>query len=574
MIAGRSVFLVRICPIFLGVGLAAAPRLAVGTPLDDYVAAPDPSYTYSVVDTITGNGYIGHVLDMTSQTWRTPAEVDRTEWQHWLTVVNPNGTNRTTALLIIEGGDNDDPAPTSTQGVEYVAILSNTVVAYLQMVPNQRLKFADEADPRYIENGRKEDELIAYTWDKFLRTGDPTWPAQLPMTKAAVRAMDAVQTFCATPEGGEIAIDDFVVIGGSKRGWTAWLTAAVDPRVRAVMPAVIDILNVKPSMLNHYASYGFWAPAISDYEDIGIMNWINTPQFDAMLDIVDPYVYRDRYTMPKFIVNGAGDQFFHPDSSRFYWDDLPGEKHLRYVPNGDHGLAGGVDAAINGLFYYLDILFDNPRQQFSWTMEPNGSIRVEAVDLPELVTLWQATNPNARDFRLEEIGKAWTGSTLTDQGDGVYVGQVPVPPTGYTAFFVELTYPTTFVLFKYRYTTQVRIVPDPVTLNTEVVNAPWGRVVEVDPNFPRYYEPNSVAALTAESVSGKQFRHWEIYDPNHPGDANCAVVDANNPIAVPMDTDREVTAVFACGGTGLLLPLLGAGLVVCCLVARRVRRSV
>ena len=42
--------------------------------------------------------------------------------------------------------------------------------------------------------------------------------------------------------------------------------------------------------------------------------------------------------MPKFIMNASGDQFFLPDSSQFYFDDLTGDKYLRYVPNADHWL--------------------------------------------------------------------------------------------------------------------------------------------------------------------------------------------------------------------------------------------
>ncbi len=36
-----------------------------------------------------------------------------------------------------------------------------------------------------------------------------------------------------------------------------------------------------------------------------------------MYAIEDPYSYRERLTMPKFVVNAAGDQYFPPDSSQF-----------------------------------------------------------------------------------------------------------------------------------------------------------------------------------------------------------------------------------------------------------------
>src|SRR5208283_1090903 len=133
-----------------------------------------------------------------------------------------------------------------------------------------------------------------------------------------------------------------------------------------------------------------------------IMEWNGTPQYKALMKIVEPYEYRQRLTMPKFIVNAAGDQFFLPDSSQFYFKDLPGIKYLRYVPNADHSLKGS-GARSTLLACYNAVLYNVPLPRFDWTLPGDGSIRVTTQVPPSEVKLWQATNPDARDFRLETL---------------------------------------------------------------------------------------------------------------------------------------------------------------------------
>jgi len=96
-------------------------------------------------------------------------------------------------------------------------------------------------------------------------------------------------------------------------------------------------------------------------------------------------------------------------------------------------------------------------------------------------------------------------------------------------------------------------------LRLTIVNSTWGSVL-VDPNLPGYDDANTVVTLTAVPIEGKAFRQWEIYDPNHPDDTNYVVLDANNPLRIVMDSDRQVAAVFKCGsGVDQFLPLLLAG---------------
>ena len=281
------------------------------TALDRYVAAPDPSYAWKVVRELPVDGATATLLEMTSQRWLTEQEVERPLWTHWITVVRPapaaarasanassgeaspkplrgEGGKVTSdvALLFITGGslDREPPARPSAWLVN-AAKDTGTVTAELRLVPNQPIVFKD--DP--TRKPRSEDDFIAYTWDKYLRTGDEKWPARLPMTKSAVRAMDAVTAFAASPQGGGQAVTRYVVSGASKRGWTTWTTAVVDRRVVAIVPAVIDMLNVEPSFVHHWRTYGAWSEAVKDYVEHGIMDWMGTRQFHALMRIEEPY---------------------------------------------------------------------------------------------------------------------------------------------------------------------------------------------------------------------------------------------------------------------------------------------
>jgi PhoPQ-activated pathogenicity-related protein len=445
-------FMTRLSRGLVPLAALAALSFAQNTPLDRFVAAPDPHYKYELVNTIPGKGYTTYVIDLTSQQWRNSSEVNLPIWKHWLTIVRPDDVKTDIGMLYINGGSNTQKAPTAASP-DYVeaALASHSVIADLRGIPNEPLTFTGD------NKVRNEDDIIAYSWVKFLKTGDDTWPLRMPMTKAAVRAMDTVTAFCATPAGGSVKVAKFIVAGASKRGWTTWTTAAVDKRVVAIVPMVIDVLNNIKSFEHHYQAYGFYSPAVKPYEDMKIMTVSQTPEYQKLMKLEDPYSYRDRYTMPKLIINSAGDQFFLPDSSQFYFDALPGEKYLRYVPNTKHSL--NDDAKQSLLAFYDAVLRGQPRPEFSWKFEKNGDIRVTSAEAPTEVKLWVATNPEKRDFRLDSIGEAYKSTVLSPERSGVWIGHVDKPAKGWTAYFVELTYPSGGK-YPFKFTTAVRVTPD------------------------------------------------------------------------------------------------------------------
>ncbi len=267
----------RLCLVRrLAIALAAVSTITLAAPgddhlngaktaLDEYVAKPDSTYAWKVIKTVPGEGYTTYIIDLKSQSWRSVPDVDRAVWQHWLIVVKPDKVEHEIGFLSIGGGRNGSPAPDkASDTVVRMATSTNSVVAELKMVPNEPLVLGGDGKPR------SEDDLLAEGWVKFMDTGDPLWIPRLPMVKSAVRAMDTVTALMASKQGGNVDVKKFVVAGGSKRGWTTWLTGAVDRRVVAIIPIVIDVLNVRACSINHFCAYGFWAPAIGDYTKHGI----------------------------------------------------------------------------------------------------------------------------------------------------------------------------------------------------------------------------------------------------------------------------------------------------------------
>lgn len=427
-------------------------------PFEEYLSNVHPAYTYELEETVEEEKYTAYVLRMVSQEWLTEEQTDQTEWWHWVTIVVPDTVEHNTGLLWIGGGSvNTEPDETLEPIVVEAALATRSVATHLHNVPFQPISFKNDS----LFDERSEDEIIAYGWRKFLEGGadadDAGWLARLPMTAAAQRAMDTVTDFTGSQSIAEV--DSFVVAGASKRGWTTWTTGIFDDRVVAIAPAVIDLLNLSPSFMHHWRAYGEWSPAIEDYENEHIMDWQFTDEYETMIEWIDPYNYPDRITMPKFLVNAASDEFFLPDSWQFYWNDLPGEKHLRYVPNTGHDI-GDTDAPASLISFYDMILDKTPRPRFEWSVDSTGfNLALDPENLPDELLLWNAQNPEGRDFRLYVIDRIWVARPLEIPEDGTVQVEISVPDEGYSAWFVEATYSNGYKI-PFKTTTGVVVTPD------------------------------------------------------------------------------------------------------------------
>lgn len=402
------------------------PETALGAYLDN----GDTTYHWTKKTTYSFAGITAYDLELTSQKWREHT------WVHQLTILVPSVVKYNGALLWITGGSISDGEPNwagqydrETAAIAMVALKNNAIVAILRQTPNQPLY-----DNLY------EDALISYTLNQFRSDGDYTWPLLFPMTKSAIRAMDAIQEF--SDENLQQEIDGFVVSGASKRGWTTWLTGASDSRVDAIAPAVIDMLNMPVSLAYHLETWGAYSPKIQDYVDLGIPQDIDTEQGSAISTMIDPYSYREKLTMPKLILIGTNDPYWPVDAIKHYYNDIPGLNFIHYVPNAGHDLDGGEQALRAMSAFFGNTLAQRSYPDCSWNVSETTDEVVLEVQSSESqlikAKLWSAASDD-RDFRDEH----WTSTELTNIITGVVNAEIQFPGSGYKAFYVDLEYPDT-----------------------------------------------------------------------------------------------------------------------------------
>jgi PhoPQ-activated pathogenicity-related protein len=383
---------------------------AGGDGLVDYVRRPDPAFRWSQESPQDVKGSREVRAELVSQSWRG------FEWKHRLRVVKPNELRHRDLAVLIVGGDSlrEFVEP------ERLAAAAGVPVALLADVPNQPLF------------GQSEDALISFTFTQYLRSEDADWPLLLPMTKAAVRALDAVAAIAA--RDWQLEIRRFVVTGASKRGWTSWLTAVADARVAGIAPVVFDNLNFAAQLKNQHAVWGSYSPEIGDYTERGLAQVIDTERGRKLRAMVDPYEHLDALgRVAKLLVNGTNDPYWEVGAVGFYWPDVPGAKSILEIPNAGHGAGRDARVAPTLAAFVTRVAEGRAMPDLRWADEdPSVVPAVISNEEPSAVGFWQAT-AGSRDFR----NARWRRFPARRVSDRFVVD---APAGGFIASFAEAEY--------------------------------------------------------------------------------------------------------------------------------------
>lgn len=325
-------------------------------------------------------------IRLTSQKWQGA------EWTHDVVVTKPSSPENTNLWVIhVTGGVANERDAAWAQSL---ADASGTPVATLFEIPNQPLF------------GLTEDGLIAHTFQKYLESGDATWPLLFPMVKSVVGCMDALEK-----EFGPGL--RFVVTGASKRGWTSWLAAATgDKRIVGIAPMVFDNLNFGAQLAKQQADWGKFSPMIGDYTSRGLQDTLESPRGKELVAMVDPAAYLPGIRVPVLMVNGANDPYWTVDALSVYWHDIRTvRKWVLAVPNAGHDL-GAAEYWLPTLATFVRSMDRRARVPlFEWhaTKLENGGTEAKLgyESRPKSGKKWVATSES-----LDFTGAKWESSEI------------------------------------------------------------------------------------------------------------------------------------------------------------------
>ena len=354
----------------------AKPEL---TALDLFLQKPEVAYKWTDNSVeFAGDGLAN--LKLVSQTWQGR------DWTHRLQIFKPTtAAFPDAAVLNISYGGGSFPETFLGQGI---ADISGAYAVNVFNVPNQPLF------------GQQEDGLVAYSFQKYLETGDPSWPLLLPMTKTVTKAMDAIQEWSLKTNGKKI--ERFMVTGASKRGWTAYLVAAGDKRVVGIAPVVYDNLNIPAQIQHQKQVWGETSRSAVAFSNLGLMDESATgaARGKELLAAVDPYSYLSRLTLPILSINATNDSYWPHDAQTIYRDELGKVAQLStyYAPNSTHFLGAEIVPLAQSAASWSRLVLGKKTVPTVELKREGNTFIASASGEPISAKLWMASNAT-RDFR-------------------------------------------------------------------------------------------------------------------------------------------------------------------------------
>jgi PhoPQ-activated pathogenicity-related protein len=196
---------------------------------------------------------------------------------------------------------------------------------------------------------------------------------------------------------------------------------------------------------------------IDDYVKRDLVPMPKTERAKKLWSMVDPWVYRDKITIPTMIINGANDPYWTVDALNLYWDDLKSPRWVCYVPNAGHNLMQdkiNPTRVANTLGAFARHQIHGVKMpQLTWKhddAEGKPRLTMKSDPMPKAARLWVA-DADKRDFRKS----TWKAAAATINKESI-IGIIDAPNGTNRVFYGEAEYQIDGMTFYL--STQVRVL--------------------------------------------------------------------------------------------------------------------
>ena len=139
------------------------------------------------------------------------------------------------------------------------------------------------------------------------------------------------------------------------------------------------------------------------------------------------------------IIMGTNDEYWPIDNIKNYYDSIPGQNLIHYIPNVGHSMGDKKEAMSSLSAFFGLTLAGKVYPVCSWTTTQSSkgvqvSVKATASKLTNVI-IWSADS-NDLDFRNDK----WQSKSLDIKNKSLVKALEPFPATGYRSFYLNLQY--------------------------------------------------------------------------------------------------------------------------------------
>ena len=267
-----------------------------------------------------------------------------------------------------------------------------------------------------------EDELMGYCMSKAFETKDPTWCLLYPMATAYMRAMTLLQELAPSHP------TSFVLSGGCKRAWAAWVAAIYDDRVVGLVVRSFNTANVTALAERHLRLYGEYVGSLATLNKYGVVDAVEENRW--YLDVYEPIRHFDEVCsrLDVLVLTGSADRLFPVGMEKTYLDAYGGEIWFEITPNTTHtGLHSSFRAVASWKAFLLHIVLGAGLPKLSAQVQASEgtvyvSLSVEPQDCQVVdVRVWSCV----ADDEVGLISTNWRPTDAIQEGE-LWLAELPL----------------------------------------------------------------------------------------------------------------------------------------------------